>query len=337
MTPELIAPALLRALRGRRSQVAFSRWLGYSSNVAHTWEAGKRMPTAAVTWRAARRVGLDPDAGLQRFFRVLPAELGDADLATPDGMAALLRALRGDLPIAELASRIGKSRFQVARWASGAAEPRLPDLLRYVDGCTSRLLDFVAVFVDPTSVDGLAAPWQRLESARTLFWRHPRAQLVLLALDLADYHALPSHDDHWLAQRLDLPLYEVVDDLERLARTGQIAHDGTRWRLADVQTVDTRRHPQAGQALKRWWADAARDRLGAPTTSSAYNVFSVSEADLARIVDLYRATFASLRAIVAASRPGERLVLVQSNVVPLDTPAIDPGIDNVTDSHRTSR
>jgi len=62
---EVMAAELLRALRGRRSQVAFSRRLGYRSNVAHTWETGKRWPTAAVTLRAARRVGVDLDAGLR--------------------------------------------------------------------------------------------------------------------------------------------------------------------------------------------------------------------------------------------------------------------------------
>ena len=329
MDYDQIAARVLRALRGERSQIAFSRRLGYSSNVAHTWETGKRMPTAATVWRAARRVGADPDAGLQRFFLVTPPSLLDLDPATPEGMAALLRELRRDLPVAQVAERIGRSRFQVARWMAGRAEPRLPDLLRLIDGCTGRLLDFIAVWVDPRAVEGLSAPWERLEAARTLFWRHPRAQLVLLALDLEAYRVLPAHDDRWLADRLGLELYQVVDDLERLSRTGQIAWDGARWAVGDVHTVDTRRYPEAGRALKRWWADVARDRVDAADASTSYNVFSISEEDRQQVVELYRSAFASLRAIVAASSPGERLVLVMSHVVALDAPS--------TDSHQGSQ
>ncbi len=39
-----VASELVRALRGRRSQTAFSKWLGYRSNVASAWEAGARVP-----------------------------------------------------------------------------------------------------------------------------------------------------------------------------------------------------------------------------------------------------------------------------------------------------
>ena len=54
---ERIARGLLRELRGRRSQVQWSRRLGYRSNVAYAWESGRRWPTAAETLRAAGRSG----------------------------------------------------------------------------------------------------------------------------------------------------------------------------------------------------------------------------------------------------------------------------------------
>lgn len=317
---ESIARDILRHLRGRRSQVAFSRRLGYRSNVAHTWETGKRMPTGSVVFAAMKRLGVDVPARIRRFTKVEPAFLSEVDIHTPEGVAALLRELRRDTPIQQVAARTGLSRYQVSRFLSGGAEPRLPDLLRLVEGLTARLLDAVALFADPGALPSTTDAWTRLEAARSLFWRHPRAQLVLLSLDLADYRALPEHDDGWLARRLDLELYEVTADLERLAHTGQIAWSGTHWVLADVQTVDTRRYPEAGLALKRWWTGRAREGMDRPDASMSYNVFTVSEADLQRIVELHRATFAQLRTIVAASEPGERLVLVQHHVLPLDRP-----------------
>lgn len=315
---DVLASELLRALRGSRSQVQFSRRLGYRSNVAHTWEAGRRFPTAAATLAAARRVGVDLDAGLRRFTRFELPFLDDTDPATPEGVAAWLAALRRELPIGEVARRAGASRFQVARWLKGQAEPRLPDFLAMVHACTDRALDLVAVLVDPANVPCIAARWVQLEAARTLFWREPSAQLVLLGLDLAGYQALPAHDDGWLAHRLGLDRAEVARLLEALAATGQIREDGGRWRIGEVHTVDTRRHPEAGTALKRFWAGLAAERVDRADAAMSYNVFTVSEADLDAIRELYRATFGRVRALVAASAPSERVVLVQQHVLPLD-------------------
>jgi len=321
---ESIARDILRHLRGARSQVAFSRRLGYRSNVAHTWETGKRMPTGSVVFGGMQRLGIDVPARIRRFTRVEPAFLSHVDVHGPEGVAALLRELRRDTPIQQVAHRTGLSRYQISRFLHGGAEPRLPDLLRLIEGLTARLLDAVALFADPGELPSTAEAWGRLEAARNLFWRHPRAQLVLLALDLADYRDLPAHDDRWLARRLDLELYEVTSDLEKLAHTGQIAWGGTHWELADVQTVDTRRTPEAGLALKRWWTEQAKDGMDRPDASMSYNVFTISEVDLQRIIELHRGTFAQLRTIVAASEPGERLVLVQHHVLPLDRPGHEP-------------
>src|SRR5688572_27455473 len=59
---EVIASELLRELRGRRSQRAFSRRLGYRTNIAYRWETARCFPTAAETLRIAARVGLDVKA-----------------------------------------------------------------------------------------------------------------------------------------------------------------------------------------------------------------------------------------------------------------------------------
>ncbi len=321
MQIERLAAELLRALRGPRSQVQFSRWLGYQSNVAHTWEVGKRWPTASVTLRAARRVDVDVDGGLRRFYKVQPPFLDEIDPTSPEGVAAFLRDLKRDLPVVALARRCSASRFQVARWLSGESQPRLPDLLRLVEAMSQRLLDFVAVLVDPTRLPSARAPWERLEAARSLFWRMPHAQLVILALELADYRALPSHSDAWLADRLGLELWEVSGAIDRLEQTGQIRRVGARLEVAEIRTVDTRRHPEASTSLKRWWAQVALDRLEAEGTSWSYNVCAVSHADRETIVELYRATYRRVRAIVAGSSPAECLLLIQPVLAPLDLPS----------------
>jgi transcriptional regulator with XRE-family HTH domain len=121
MSFETIAAELLRALRGRRSQTAFSRRLGYKSNVVYRWESGRSWPTAAAALRAAQKTGVALHAGLCEFYRRPPHWLRHTDPASPEGVATLLRDLRGSLPIGELARRAGRSRFAVSRWLKGEA------------------------------------------------------------------------------------------------------------------------------------------------------------------------------------------------------------------------
>src|SRR5262245_38605960 len=58
MDHEALAKELIRALRGKRSQVALSRRLKHRSNVLYAWEAGLRAPTAAGFLDLAKRVGI---------------------------------------------------------------------------------------------------------------------------------------------------------------------------------------------------------------------------------------------------------------------------------------
>ena len=67
MDYEQMAMDLLVALRGHRSQVQWSRWLGYRSNVAYSWEKGRRWPTAAETLRAASRAHVDVHQAMVDF------------------------------------------------------------------------------------------------------------------------------------------------------------------------------------------------------------------------------------------------------------------------------
>ena len=83
-----IARELLVAIRGHRSQTAFSRWLGYRSNVVYSWEAGRRWPTGAEFFRVCQRAGVDVVAALERVgFRATrtPLHKPDLDVVTEQG------------------------------------------------------------------------------------------------------------------------------------------------------------------------------------------------------------------------------------------------------------
>ncbi|MEO0604612.1 MAG: helix-turn-helix domain-containing protein [Myxococcota bacterium] len=315
-----LAAQLCRALRGPRSQAQLARRLGNRSNVAADWEAGRTAPPATTFFRLCRRLGVVFADGLRAF---LSSERPWTDrLETVDGVAELVRALRGRQNTVELAARSGVSRHALGRWQRAQAEPRLPDLLRVVSFGTGRLLDFVDVFVDPADVPLLTHDWERLLRGRRLLVDSPWVQPVLLALELADYQALPHHDDAWLGARLDLDPVHVVAAIEVLSETDQITWTGTHWQLGRVLAIDTRRDAEGVLGMRAWFAEQALARLRSaqPDATFSQNLVSIAEADLAKLRELHVAHFREVQQLVAKSAPSERIVLLQRFIVPLDVP-----------------
>jgi transcriptional regulator with XRE-family HTH domain len=304
---ERLASEFLRALRGRRSQVAFSRRLHYKSNVAYLWESQRKWPTAAVALHAAERVGIDLSSALSGFYSSAPAWLREEKLGSPEMVARFLDDLRGSTSIVELAERCDRSRYAVARWVKGQTEPRLPDFFRLIEAASSRLLDFLSGFVDPMRLAVIRKPWRSLSAARKMMAEMPWSPAVLLMLEVEDYRALKKHEPGWLAHRLGLSREEEEQCLEALATTGQIRMVGGLWQVTDVQTIDTRSHPGLGRSMKGWWSDLAARRIhDGDVGLFSFNVFSISQKDFERLEEMQRSYYRAVRSMVAASSPAER-------------------------------
>jgi transcriptional regulator with XRE-family HTH domain len=306
----VVAAELLRALRGKRSQVALARRLGYRSNVVYTWESGGGAPTAARTFELAARVGVDPATAVTRFYGRRPDWLDQHALTTAQGVAALLRDLRGRQPLRALAAATGRNRYALARWLDAATEPRLPDFLRLVEATSRRLLDFLGAFVDLERIPSVAEAGRRVTAARQLAREAPWSHAVLRALELAGYAALPRHEPGWIAGQVGISTEEEERCLRALEGAGQIVWCEERWRPQGAAVIDLRRDAEATRELASWCATLGTARLEAGDPGAfAFNVFTVSSADLGRLRQLQREHFAQLRAIVAASEPAERLVV----------------------------
>lgn len=300
---ETAARQILRALRGERSQLQFSRWLGYRSNVLADWEGGHRFPSGAEWLRAAARAGVDVPAALVRFS-------GRAAECWSDGEAGLARwldALRGTTSHIELAARTGASRHQVGRWLSGRACPRLPELLLLVDGMTGRVPDLVAELVDIEAVPALALRHHAARRARSLAWDQPWALAVLMLVDVGiPVEGGAAH----VAARLGLTEAHAQECIELLVAAGLVTPgpEGF-WVALSAPSLSTTDDARAIE-LRRFWTAVACDRVGDRRDVHSFNLFSVSAADLDRIRALQRAYFRELRGIVAASTPAERVGLV---------------------------
>jgi transcriptional regulator with XRE-family HTH domain len=316
---EALAADFLRALRGRRSQRALSRRLGYRTNIAYRWESGRCWPTARKTLQALERLGFAPLAKLREFYAREPGWLRAHAQPSAELVSELLRDLRGQATLVSLAERSGFSRFQLARWLSGTAEPRLPELLRLIEVTSLRLIEFVALFFDPAKLPSIAALARRHAALREAAYAAPWSHAVLRALELDAYRKLARHTRGWLAERVGIAPSEERRALSLLVRAGQVRWDGRHYRVVQLSTLDTRQEPARSRAIKAFWIEQARARLLAEQQGFfSYNLFSVSERDFKRIGELHSRYYRELRAIVAASEPSERVGLFCTQLLPLE-------------------
>ena len=298
----LAARQLLRAIRGKRSQIAFARKLGYRANPIADWEAARRTPTARRALQACRSVGIDVRAALTRFHAAEPPDIDDAQ-----SLAAWLEVVRGKTSVTELAKHSGCSRHQLSRWLSGNAEPRLHEWLRALDAMTGRVSDLVAALVPIERVPSLHRVYTRREAARQLAYDEPWTEAILRVLEASEYGALPAHRPGFIAQCLGIELATETRCLQKLLRADVIRRSGARYRTFGSLTVDTR----SVAALKAHWARTALERIADPGADDffAYNVFSASSQDMDRIRELLRATYRQIRAIVSSTAADERVAL----------------------------
>jgi len=315
---ESVASEFLRAVRGKRSQLAFARRLGYRGNPITDWERGVRFPTALEALRAAQRAGIDVPAAFQRFAPAVPLHGNGRELA----LDRWLLALRGAASVNEVASRCQCSRYSVSRWFRGLAQPRLPDFLRMVDAISGRLPHWVAAFVPIEQVPSLAERHRAAEAARLLAFELPWTEAVLRLLETSAYRALQGPPPGWLAHILGIEPEQERRCLQALADVGAVALEGGRYVVRGPTTVDTQGGAEALHRLKQHWCHVASSRLTAPTEGElfAYNVVSVSRADLALIQDKLRMTFRDIRSIVAASQPEQVAAVINLQLI-----AFDPG------------
>jgi hypothetical protein len=292
--------------------------MGYRSNVAYLWESGRNFPSAATLFGVAARVGIDPTQAVGRFYAKPAAWVTEVDLTTAAGVARLLRDLKGNRSVSEIARAMKRNRYAVNRWFKGATQPRLPEFLQLIEVCTLRLLDFLACLVDPATLPATRRRWISLRAARATVSDAPWSQAVLHALELARYKQLPEHEAGWIAQRVGISEEEELRCLNLLAQSGQIRWHKRRWVPRAVSTVDTRPDPDASRKLATWCASLGADHLRQGLTGNfAFNVFAVSEKDLERLRQLQRDYFSQLRNVVAESQPGERVVVANMQLFAL--------------------
>jgi len=320
MNYERLASELIRRLRGARSQPAVSRRLGYHANVLYLWESGRRFPPASGLFRLAARSKCEPSL-LVRWLGAAAPTVQPSWSARHTGQ--LLSLLAPGVPVSELSRSVGVDRGTVTRWLTGRTEPRLPVWLRLVDEVAHRLVEMIELFCDPAELPALSGLYHDLKAQERLAYEAPSSHLVMRALELDAYQALPRHHPGFIAAATGLTLADEEHYLSALEQAGQVRRGRAGlYRVARVLTLDTRRDPERNRRLKRHFAAAALKRLEALPSDArslfSYNLFCASRADLERIRELHIEYFERMRRIVAESKQADHVVLINQQLLLLD-------------------
>lgn len=307
------ASQMLRALRGKRSQRAFSLRLRYKSNVASDWESGRRLPTADEALRACQRLAIDVNAAFHHFQPACAAALGNTKQPQ---VSAWLRELSGGMPISQLATRSNMSRYAISRWLQGKTHPRLHDFLALVEAISGRASDLVAALVPINQVDELRSVATRRATARRLAFDEPWSATVMRVLETTGYQAA-THPEGYIATRLGLEVAQVRAVLETMENAGAAQFDGERYQSGAPLTVDVEASPKDIAQLRAHWANVARERAFHVRDADwlGFNIISTSMEDLERVREVLRRAFREIRSIAAASEPAETVALLNLHLV----------------------
>lgn len=309
------AAELLRAVRGKRSQVAFARRLGYAGNPITDWENKRRRPTASDAFRAAQLAKLDVLGAFKKFHPSAPPEpIGDS---WP--LAQWLSGIRGGASIRELAERCGRSRYTVSRWLNGATEPKLDEFLTFLDALTGRAHDLVANLVPIEQVPSLKERHRQAASARALAFKLPWTEVLLRVLETEHYKAAAVGGAKFLSDILGIPVSDVECCVRGLLEAGVVQTNDNHYEVIGNLSVDTRSSVEGMYELQRHWLGVAQARVGRDGNWFAYNAISVSAEDLDRIQLKLRETFREIRGMVATSAPTESAALLVMNLLRFHT------------------
>jgi len=322
---ELLSRDLMRALRGERSQPAFSRALGFRSNAAYLWEHGRRYPEASAFLKAGLARDAELGRALAQFFgQPVEAFAGRRALSLRT-VTRLVVQLLGTASKRDVAAQLGVDRTTLGRWCSGKTEPRLPQFLSLVQLGSQRLIEFISLFVDLSQLPSTRELYTYFLRQRRLAYELPRSHVVLRALELAAYQAEPVHDAALLAREVGASEAEVESCLAELEAAGQVARDGSHYRSAQILTIDTREEPEQNARLKAFWAREALERFEMKRSSAetlfSFNLFAISEEGFAQIRKLHLAYYDQARAIIEQSPHADRVVLMNLQLMPLRAPA----------------
>ena len=131
--------------------------------------------------------------------------------------------MSGSPKVGVIARITGSDRTTVARWLRGDTEPRVPQLLAFVDRMAHRLVEFITLFVPPETLPSLRPLAGELSAQRRVAYELPWSHAVLRALELRSYRAGPKHVPGVIAAAIGVDVGGVLYSLCTRANSNVLA------------------------------------------------------------------------------------------------------------------
>lgn len=244
---EDLAADLVRAVRGKRSQIQASRALGFSFNQIGKWESREKK----ILWLDFCRLNKACEGIVAQALRNL--SLGYSG----NEACAILNEMKADRTATAFAKVVGYPRLQLTRWLNGKVEIPLADMLAIIQATRNGLTQFAKCFFveqeQPQSLNSLA---NTPEDFKTYF-KKPWTALLHLVIEHKDCPAAPLAAE-FISSLIGVSVKKVTSALNELlaAEILEIDSEGS-YKTVPGNILSS--HRPDGRMVQRHWAKCVSD------------------------------------------------------------------------------
>ena len=248
-TPKLalVRKELLKAMRGRRTQMDLSVALGFKFNQVFRWESG----STRLTWSEFIRVAETCQTPIASALREILDHTGD-----PKDSGKLLTQIVSRRDLAAEARALGVSETKLRRWMRNEVAPSLSDVFACIARTPTLLEQFIGRLVNLEDVTALS---QSSTSLRAFgqFQDMPWATLVWEVLELTEYQKATRHIPGFVARALNLTLAQERQALRALLHEGYLEFANGKYRVKTRMDGEFRGgHPMIALQTEFWTKQA---------------------------------------------------------------------------------
>ncbi len=276
---------LLKSMRGKHSQQAISKRLGYGFNQVYRWESGR----IGMSWKD---FALYCDVCKVDLKLALGHLLGE--ITNPQDHCQIFSRIIGRTPIANICKQTGISRQQLDRWRKRRASPSVEQIFHFLNESMGVTLDLAKILNRnkkiPTSITKLIDD----TLLKNIAVESPISLLVGILFAMDEYQNLKKHKDGYIASKLGISIVDEHEMLSNLIKAGELAKKNGKF-ISQAPRIRTKTPSFTDhKTIIKFWLQRAMNTLDAQkdfndqVSIMGYRVMGISNECYQRIVERYR-------------------------------------------------
>lgn len=285
--------AIVKNLRGKRTQNQMSKRLGYSYNQVNKWESGVKR----IKW-----------IEFVNFTNVMKFDLKSVLLNTMTFYGDLLdtkglyHRLVFDRSVSEIAAMLSKPEAAIRRWSRGDQEFILADCLEMLDKFLNVLPSFLSFF---PSID-LPPDFSHINRDLTEIketYKNPVVSGALYCLKLDSYKKRKKHVEGFIAKQVGISLDQEREFIRQFEKAGIIEKENGLYVIKRKDALDFRMDDSQFNSLVTYWLNRGIQKIEsrlpeANRSIKGYHVFPISKEGFKKVEELTFAYYNQLVALV---------------------------------------